>query len=438
MTDENQPYDRVLEPEDRLPSWMVALLPAGSDNPSVTAIINRLEHSDLAVADRRMADEREMPHANWELELQLREGDETHDLRIWLEPTEQLDEVHLEWGYLTAEEIQATRESRWSLGVSALFGLSPLEDYHRQLKVLATVAPDAAVTYDISAGWPRSGEWLREAAAARVPPAPENLYCVHVVRDDNPKKDRVWMHTHGLLRCGTIELELIEVPAQDAGTLSDLLNTAAALTIEMGPPPPGEPFHAGQDLVLVWVPWEQGIRYAKRSAMGSRKDRDEFHDGPSGILLVPAGDRFDLFGLLGRRYDNPAVYLPVLANNPLLWVSTMETQRMCRLAKERLDRYQALWESHRDDEDWLFLMKLGYAVDGAEEQDDREHLWFELHGTQADQVEATLVNEPYGITGMHEGDRGWHSLDLLSDWAILCPLGRFDPDNVGRLERQLE
>ena len=45
-----------------------------------------------SISDRRMADLREIPHAQWELELQLTEGDDIFDLRIWLEPTEELDE----------------------------------------------------------------------------------------------------------------------------------------------------------------------------------------------------------------------------------------------------------------------------------------------------------------------------------------------------------
>jgi hypothetical protein len=39
---------------------------------------------------------------------------------------------------------------------------------------------------------------------------------------------------------------------------------------------------------------------------------------------------------------------------------------------------------------------------------------------------------------MHEGQRATHPLSKLSDWAILCPEGRFGPDSVGELERLLE
>jgi uncharacterized protein YegJ (DUF2314 family) len=176
------------------------------------------------------------------------------------------------------------------------------------------------------------------------------------------------------------------------------------------------------------------LAHVPRGATGTRRDRDEFHSHPSGILFAPGRKRL---GLFGSRYRNPARYLPILADNPLLYVSTLETARMSRLAAERLDRFRALFAEHGDTEDWLFLVKLGYAVDGAEGEDDREHLWFRVHGVDDDGFDATLINEPYGIARLHEGQRDHHDRTLLSDWSVHCPHGSFDPDSVSHLERVL-
>jgi hypothetical protein len=64
-------------------------------------------------------------------------------------------------------------------------------------------------------------------------------------------------------------------------------------------------------------------------------------------------------------------------------------------------------------------------------------LWFEVHAVEVDQIDATLLNQPHAITSMHEGQRASHALNLLSDWAIMCTHGRFEPDSVGELERYL-
>lgn len=432
-------YHVVTDPEARLPSMMVALLPAGADDPGVTAAIGHLEGSDLDVADRRMAAQREIEGARWELEVEIRWGSEADEeagaepvaYRVWLEPAEQLEEVHLELGYLQPEDLEASAAARWSIGVSTRFESNPLLAFHQQLRVLDTVAPGAVVTYDISASWPRSGDWLRDTASARVPPSPENLYSVHAVVDPDAK-DRVWLHTHGLLRCGTIELEMLDAPADQAPVLCNLLGAAAAMTLELGPPPPDEPFLVGQGLELVWLPWDQGLSHVGRGVSGSRRDRDEFHSNPSGILFAP-GEKW--LGLLGSRFKNPERYLPVLQDNPLLYVSNMETARMRLLAAERLDRFLRLFAQHGQRDDWMFLVKLGYAVDHAEGDEDREHLWFQIHDVDNGHFDATLINAPYGIARMREGQRDRHERSLLSDWSVHCPHGSFDPDSVGQLER---
>jgi hypothetical protein len=72
------------------------------------------------------------------------------------------------------------------------------------------------------------------------------------------------------------------------------------------------------------------------------------------------------------------------------------------------------------------LVKLGYRTDSGA-ADDREHLWFQVHGFQRDQVDATLVNQPFHIARLQKDQRGLHPLELLSDWAILTPFGTINP-----------
>ncbi len=428
-------YLVAIDPDQRAPSWVVALLPRGADDPGVTATIRHLDSGAFQLVDRRMAAVRQMGGSRWELELQVRweEHEEPTQYRIWLEPAEQLHDVHLELGYLSPQDLEATRGCRWSMGVSTRFGKNPLLDFHRQLRLLHVVAPRASVTYDLSASWPRGGDWLGDVASSRVPPSPESLYSVHAVMGPE-SYGRLWLHTHGLLRCGTIELELLDVPSEHTATLANLLGTAAAMTLEMGPPPPDEPFSVGQGLELLWLPWEKGLSHVPGGVPGSAGDRDEFHDHPSGILFVP-GERW--LGLFGERYLNPERHLPILEDDPLLFVSSLETERMSRLAAEQLDRFLALLETHGRTEGWTFLVKLGYEVDDPQTEDDREHLWFEVHGVDGERFDATLVNEPYSIGRMSQGQRELHPFGLLSDWSVHCPHGSFDPDSIGQLERIL-
>jgi len=127
-----------------------------------------------------------------------------------------------------------------------------------------------------------------------------------------------------------------------------------------------------------------------------------------------------------------------LDENPLLYVSNLETYRMSMLAQERLGAFLHLLENFGGTEDWMFLVKIGYPVDNAEDENDREHLWFQVHDTVANGVDATLINQPYGIARMKEGDRAQHTLEGMSDWNVFCRYGKFGPDTVVHLLRGLE
>ncbi len=345
-------------------------------------------------------------------------------MRAWLAPAPpDLVDAGIEWRGVTADELARGRESVWSVGISTHFGATPLRDYHRLLRLLALLCPEAAVVYDVDALCPRSGTWLYEAASATTPPAPSTLFTIHDVAPDGGAPH--WLHTHGLARCGCLELDVLAVPADGAGLVGQLINAVAGLFLERGIPEPDEPFFAGEQLELVWLPWNEAVERVSEDVAGGRADRDLSHGGARGVLLCP------------RDHQSPAAYLEILRDNPLLYVSDMETERMTLLASERLPRFLRLFERFGNSEGWMFLVKLGYAVDGAENINDREHLWFEVHGYESGEIVATLLNQPYRIARMSEGQRARHSLDKLSDWSVMCESGRFDPSNIATLERML-
>jgi hypothetical protein len=149
------------------------------------------------------------------------------------------------------------------------------------------------------------------------------------------------------------------------------------------------------------------------------------------VLLTPRA------GLLGARYVGIAALRTLFDGDPLLYVSDHETARRALLARERWPRFVGLLERFGGAARWRFLVKLGYEVDGADDASQREHLWFDVHAHDAGRVDATLLNAPCGIARLREGARGWHALERMSDWTVLCPVGQFDPESVLALERHL-
>jgi uncharacterized protein YegJ (DUF2314 family) len=74
------------------------------------------------------------------------------------------------------------------------------------------------------------------------------------------------------------------------------------------------------------------------------------------------------------------------------------------------------------------LIKLGYPRDDG---NGREHLWFSVQRIDDTSVEATLENRPYGVSSLRPGERGAHSLELVTDWTILTPFGSITPRSLG-------
>ena len=52
--------------------------------------------------------------------------------------------------------------------------------------------------------------------------------------------------------------------------------------------------------------------------------------------------------------------------------------------------------------------------------------------------DATLINEPYKDLGMHEGDRGMHSIERLTDWEIYTEENNYNSRNIYLLFQEEE
>jgi hypothetical protein len=425
-------YRTLLEGDRAMPSLLLAQLPPQQDCPGVTAILDRLRDSELEWARHRLAHRRSVPEARWELEVELEsEGGARRELRLWAVPSEAVGAFHLDWADAAPEERRASEHSRWSLGLSLRLGERPLADFHLQLQLLRAVAPDAPVVVDATACRAHTAAWLREASESPVPPPPSALFALHNVQPEPGRPGGCWLHTHGLVRCGLPEIEMLDVDGAACQGCAALLEAVAGLFLDHEVPDPATPFQPGSGLELVWLPWEQSLSHLRRRRLGGLADRDEHHALPAAVLFAPQRR------WLLRRLASPAIYAPLLDGDPLLYVSDMETERMAALARQRLDRFAAIFDRNGDARDWVFLVKLGYPVDRARSAADREHLWFQVHHLAGHRCEATLLNQPYAIAAMREGERAEHDLSLLTDWQILCPYGRYSADTVIHLDRRL-
>ena len=323
------------------------------------------------------------------------------------------------------EDYNEACECRYAVHISTTFDNFPLTDYQRQLQLLDSLVPEASIFLDMSCYTAHSGDWLSYTSTFALPPSLDYLYTIHAVYDDDkdPNKIEYWFHTHGLYRVGSIELEIVGVEDSNA-SYGQLLNTCAKLFIERGVPEAGFKFNPAYKVYTCWFPWQEALKKLNIAddVSGSAKDRnDGVHNTPSGILVA-----VDENG----NYHSLDYYKNELTDNPMFMMSNFETSIMREAAYEKLEYFLELLNKNKGDDKISFLVKLGYGEEG-DAENDLEHLWFDVHDfTNDGYFDATLINEPYKNLGMHDGDRGMHSIERLTDWAIYTEEAQYNSRNI--------
>lgn len=353
-----------------------------------------------------------------------------------------------DYGFANAideESLQVAMEQEYFLETSLYFELNPLDSFHLQLKIMNAIVPDASLVLDFMSYRLLSAKWLSMTAKSSIPPSPDYLYTLHCVYDEDGENGnrRYWFHTHGLHRCGSVELEMLNF-SQGAEQMNTLINMTVKKFLT-DPAKEKERFTIGYDgmgINLCWLRWEEALKDLPQNILGGAGDRDEVdnvHAEPSGIL----------FAVEDGNMISPEIYTSTLAENPIYYITTEETNRMSALAKERFGVFanvfskehkqpekksflKSLFNSKKEEDEagWTFLVKLGLIVDNSDSETDKEHLWYEVTSIAGNQIEGKLLNQPYWIAALNEGDIKTYPLDLLTDWVIYSPDNTYTPDSI--------
>ncbi len=343
--------------------------------------------------------------------------------------------------------LDAATKQKYYLETSMYFEINPLDSFHLQLKIMDAIVPDASLVVDFSSYRLLSAKWLRMTAKSSVPPSPDYLYTIHGVYDDNTEdgKPDYWFHTHGLHRCGSVELEILNFH-QGTDQMNTLINMTAKKFLS-DPTKERERFTIGYDgmgIDLCWLRWEEALKLLPQNILGGFQDREEVdspHSEPSGIL----------FAVEDGNMISPEIYVSTLSENPIYYITTEETNRMSRLAKERFSSFEKVFRrehhepekksffkkimsSKKEEPGWTFLVKLGLTVDDDKSGSEKEHLWFDVLSIENSQIKGKLLNQPYWISALNEGDINTYPLDLLTDWIIYSPDNTYTSDSIYILE----
>ncbi|MBQ4284234.1 MAG: DUF4026 domain-containing protein [Lachnospira sp.] len=316
--------------------------------------------------------------------------------------------------------------SHTGLDVIMEFNEDCFASYHAQLKIVAGLVPDAVAVLDDSAEKLLSGRWVRFAAQSNVHPAPRYIYSIQAVAGE---EDDVWLHTHGLNRCGLSELEILNSHKETYDMHGNILDSMATRLIQE-PMDAGEPMFltkttSGHFIVVTYRNWEESLNMYPDNILGGRADREEGHNADTSCVFVY---------LTHEDYENGRVtpvdvFDEVLKDNPIYMFTRTETERMKALALERISYMEKL----AADKDNTVIVKIGLDIDEEFKENaefEREHIWFEVKEVKDGMITAELTQDPYYVKGIKTGDVGVYSFDTVTDWIVFTPQGRLTPDDV--------
>lgn len=338
-------------------------------------------------------------------------------------------EYYLHKNFLFSEEEKtALLSAHQAITIFMEFGSNAKKSFQLQLKIATTLIPDLIGVLDESAEKMLPAKWVQMIATSKVLPSSKDLFTVQAVQD---KKDKVWLHTHGLCRCHTTELEILESDKAHYEQHYNLLSTYAMYLIDKKEP--FEPRYNGSyigrlingyPVVVTCAPWTEGILEYKKAKLGNIKDRENGHNTKTSIVFLYTSEEEENNHTLRKV----SLYDELWGENPIFFFSDEETNRMRDLARERFSYVKENFKN----KDNTILIKIGLPL---KEEGKFEHIWFELLEIKGNKFKCKLTQEPYDIENIHTGYEDWYTINDVTDWIIYTKEFAVSPSNAYLLEK---
>ncbi|MCC8069695.1 MAG: DUF4026 domain-containing protein [Ruminococcus sp.] len=356
-------------------------------------------------------------------------------INFFKEPLYKQNQQHLQVYHKLSYAEKETLEKDVVDGITVAMDFSqgnfhPVVGLHIQLKFMCCLIEDMSFCVDFNAERILSGVWCGIQAKSNTPPSLKYLYTVQGVGSDIDD-GKVWLHTHGLNRCGFIELEIMDSNIESANDHALILSNFADWIISNPKPiEEGTPIIIGKDIhedniVLTWINWMEANKQYDKMLIGGRNYRDVEHSGPIGtVYAVENREGSKLIPLSEVDTSNYKSILMVLPEQESVRTSTMAKERV-----NFLRNWSALSSAKA-------RVKIAFQIkdDVAEKCGSNfEHLWCDLHKLDKDSVYCEVNQKPRYVDTVKEGEKIKISLDNLSDWYLEVDDMQITPDSVYQL-----
>lgn len=289
----------------------------------------------------------------------------------------------------------------------------------------AMMGDDGVAVHDFGSQryWTRTA--LDEELAHDAPLDIESLFTFHAVTSGEGANATVtWLHTHGLAELGFFDFDILEPSPDVVGRSGDLMRAIALGIIEGWIEPESTSVSVaepGGEIRMVKAATFQSFANERYRAI--RDDPEGAHLENRSVVCEPAGGLFSR--LFGTRLEPSRWLQKEMSDNIVIHFSTEATELMAQRARGSYSMCRRYSQEFAEFE-VKTLVKLGLRIDGGAEN-EREHLWFDVKTLDEDKVTAVLLNAPWYIKALKEGETYTYGCDVMTDWAIFTPAGRITP-----------
>lgn len=403
-------------------SYMMVIPPEDEEDILKNALNGLTKASEIKIIENNYKIEKNV------VELKLEYEDVIYDVGLYVGGVS-IPDYYLNGYLFTDSDREKIHKATQALTVFMEFKGNVKKCFQFQLKLVNILVPNAVGVLDESAEKMLPIEFVKMVANSKVLPSAKNMFSVQAVHEDNGE---VWLHTHGLCRCGITELEILESNVENQQNHYNLLNTYAMFLIDKD-----EKFDTnlgayignlidGSPVVATCRIWVEGLKEynQKQLKMGGSKDRKSGHNSWTSIVFLYTSEENEKQG----KVDKISIYNDMWGDNPLFFYSDEETTRMKDAAIETFD-YVKKGFKNKDNE---VLIKIGLPL---EEKGKFEHIWFELLEIKGNKFKAKLTQEPYYFDDIHVGYEAWYSIEDITDWVIYTPFYSVNSDIAFLLDR---
>ena len=319
------------------------------------------------------------------------------------------------------EDLIKIRDFDKCLVLSMEFNEDFLKQYKMQLLLASFLLPDLVCIIDESSENILHYKQIKSISMSSCLPSSSILYRIHAVVDN----DKIWIHTHGLSRCGLPELEIVESNKENYLYHYNIIYTLADILINRGINEENKYFigyvNENIPLLVTLKPWVDGLKEYPNIDLGGPVDRKMEHNTNFSIIFTYESED----NMKNNIYDKINIYDDLWDDEQLFFITNEETDRMKIMAQENFDYVKRYF-----DKGCKILIKIGIKIS----DDSCEHMWFELLDIIDDETfKAKLLSTPYNVD-LQEGDIDIYKLNQVTNWTIYYEDLEYDPNNVYELE----